>query len=202
MKKSFILLSAIILSSVVFEGCFKKGPDDPFISLHSRKARLVGDWTISAGSGKTANGTTITTWSYANPTLTSTSGSTTTTQTVTYKTSYKKDGTWTSESTTTGTIFGQTYKDVKTESGTWEFAGGVGSVKKKTQLVAATLSSVEVQTVGTTTTTTTNTYSGQESVSVFTIDELKNKTIIVKWDNSSTSGSTTSSDSGQYTLTQ
>ena len=36
----------IVLSSIlVFDGC-KRGNDDPFFSIHSRKARVTGDWAI------------------------------------------------------------------------------------------------------------------------------------------------------------
>ena len=200
MKKTIIFLSAIILSSITFEGCFKKGPDDPFISLRTRKARVVGDWTISSGSGTKPNSST---WTYANPTLTTTNGSTTTTENVIYKYSFKKDGTWASTTTTTGTMLGQSYSDVISASGTWDLGGGIGSVKKETELMSSTLSSTDVQTIGSgSSTTTTTTYTGQENISIMDIDELKNKTMILKWSNSSTSGSNTNADSGQYTLTQ
>jgi len=39
-------LILIVLGSIwIFDGC-KKGDDDPFFSIHSRKARVTGDWTI------------------------------------------------------------------------------------------------------------------------------------------------------------
>ncbi|MFI5164366.1 MAG: hypothetical protein ACHQHP_03860 [Bacteroidia bacterium] len=202
MKKTVFFLSAIILSSIAFEGCFKKGPDDPFISLHTRKGRVVGDWTVSSGSGTQVNAST-TTWTYSNPSLTSTTGSTVSTQNIVFKYSFKSDGTWSSTQTTTGTKFGQTYTDVVTESGNWDFGGGIGSIKKKTELILSKLSSTDVQTIGSATpSTTTNTYGGQDNVSIFDIDELKNKEMILKWNNSNGSGSSINSDSGQYTLTQ
>jgi hypothetical protein len=48
MKKylSIVLLIGVVLGSLTFESC-KKGPNDPFLSLRSRKARMVGDWIIS-----------------------------------------------------------------------------------------------------------------------------------------------------------
>jgi hypothetical protein len=37
----------IILATLTFSGCyFKKGEDDPLMSLRSRKARVVGEWNI------------------------------------------------------------------------------------------------------------------------------------------------------------
>ncbi|MDA3909806.1 MAG: hypothetical protein PF448_00430 [Bacteroidales bacterium] len=48
-KKSTILL--VLLSAVIlplFTGCFGVGEDDPFISLRTRKARMIGNWEVSA----------------------------------------------------------------------------------------------------------------------------------------------------------
>lgn len=48
MKKflSVVLLISVVIGSLTFESC-KKGPNDPFISLRSRKARMVGEWTVA-----------------------------------------------------------------------------------------------------------------------------------------------------------
>jgi hypothetical protein len=48
MKKniSLLLLISILFGIISLSGC-KKGPNDPFISLKSRKARVVGDWIIA-----------------------------------------------------------------------------------------------------------------------------------------------------------
>ncbi len=53
MKKFKIVgfLLILTLTSVVLEGCFKKGEEDPFISFRSRKARLSGEWTINVFTG-------------------------------------------------------------------------------------------------------------------------------------------------------
>jgi hypothetical protein len=48
-KKSTILL--VLLSAIImplFTGCFGVGEDDPFISLRTRKARMTGNWEVSA----------------------------------------------------------------------------------------------------------------------------------------------------------
>lgn len=47
-KKSTILL--VLLAVVIlpiFTGCFGVGEDDPFISLRTRKARVIGDWEVN-----------------------------------------------------------------------------------------------------------------------------------------------------------
>jgi hypothetical protein len=46
MKKTILALSCLTLLSGVFSSC-KKGENDPFLSLKSRKARVVGEWKIS-----------------------------------------------------------------------------------------------------------------------------------------------------------
>ena len=43
---SVVLLISVVFGSLTLDSC-KKGPNDPFISLRSRKARIVGDWIIS-----------------------------------------------------------------------------------------------------------------------------------------------------------
>ncbi len=43
---SILLLTAIIANVASFYGC-KKGENDPFFSIRTRKARMVGDWDIS-----------------------------------------------------------------------------------------------------------------------------------------------------------
>ncbi len=50
MRKRFVL---ILMPLIVFSGIFwscKKGPEDPGISLRSRKARICGDWHIKSGN--------------------------------------------------------------------------------------------------------------------------------------------------------
>ncbi len=49
MKKalSILVLATVVLNVVSFYGC-AKGEDDPFFSIHTRKARIVGDWDISS----------------------------------------------------------------------------------------------------------------------------------------------------------
>jgi hypothetical protein len=47
-----LILFVIIVSNVLFQaGCVRKAEDDPFISLRTRKARLVGKWELESGNG-------------------------------------------------------------------------------------------------------------------------------------------------------
>ncbi|MCY7408929.1 MAG: hypothetical protein LH473_01525 [Chitinophagales bacterium] len=46
-KLRFIVLIIIGVSFIMTWNSCKKGPEDPFFSLYSRKHRVVGDWTVS-----------------------------------------------------------------------------------------------------------------------------------------------------------
>jgi hypothetical protein len=48
MKRKLILITVIFGIIVLYSGC-KKGDEDPFISLLSRKARVCGDWKVTEG---------------------------------------------------------------------------------------------------------------------------------------------------------
>lgn len=197
--KNFVKVTAavLLLASFGLESC-KKGENDPFLSLRSRKGRVAGDWKITAGSGTDVSGSTTTTWTYDGATYTQTSGSNSTSTSMTMEYSFDKAGTWTGTTVTTGTGFSQTV----TSSGTWNFTGGVGDVKNKSQIVMMTLSETTVTVVGSSSTTSTDTYTGSDApTSINDLDELKNKEMIWKYKGSHTSGSTTSSSEGTYTAT-
>ena len=188
MKKTIVILSTILLSGIGFTGCQKKGANDPSISLHGRKARLTGEWTLSAGTSTDVSGGSTSTTTMTSTSATMTSGTVTTVYTYSDKLSFEKDGTWKEVTTASASGFMDTY----TTSGTWNWTGGVGDLKKREQIVLKTLSSSDVQTLGTATTTTADTYTGDDAPSmVYEIDELKNKELIVIWD-----GTTSSSPGG------
>ncbi|MDD3687494.1 MAG: hypothetical protein PHE56_12095, partial [Bacteroidales bacterium] len=44
---SLVLLGMIIVLPLLTTSCFKKGDEDPFFSMYTRKARVTGEWTIS-----------------------------------------------------------------------------------------------------------------------------------------------------------
>ena len=46
--KSIVLLSVLVISSITPFGC-KKGENDPFFSIRTRKARITGEWTLESG---------------------------------------------------------------------------------------------------------------------------------------------------------
>ncbi len=44
---SLVLLGMIIVLPLLTTSCFKKGEEDPFFSIYTRKARVTGEWTIT-----------------------------------------------------------------------------------------------------------------------------------------------------------
>lgn len=44
---SLVLLGMIIVLPLLTTSCFKKGEDDPFFSIYTRKARVTGKWDIT-----------------------------------------------------------------------------------------------------------------------------------------------------------
>ncbi len=71
MKKLTQSVLAILVVASSITAC-KKGEDDPFLSLRSRDARLIGEWKLTAVSGKTT--------ATGSETVTNTTGTLTTTE--------------------------------------------------------------------------------------------------------------------------
>ena len=197
MKKALIISTGIVLAGIVFEGC-KKGDGDPFLSLHSRKARVAGEWKLSTGktTDKSVSGTmtTTTTTEYtgsaANESTTIVMGSfsNTTTNSKGYTESWKfeKDG------KVSGTIVDD--GSTTTVTGVWNFTNGVGDLKNKEQLVMTFLT--------TTSGSSTSTSTGVTNDVTYDIYELKNKEMILKQTNTSSSSSGSDDFSSEMTFTQ
>lgn len=195
-----VALAALMIAGVSLESC-KKGENDPFLSLRSRKARVTGDWTVKKGEGTRTSGSTTTTWTFDGATYTQTQGSNSVSTSETITMNFEKDGTY--KMVTTITDASVNYTDVTTETGTWNFTGKIGDDKNKDHIVMRTLTSTDVTTIGSSSTTTTDTWTGDNApANVMYIDELKNKEMIFTWDGSYNNGSSTSTDKGSYTLEQ
>ncbi|MBI2968268.1 MAG: hypothetical protein HYY40_10720, partial [Bacteroidetes bacterium] len=134
----------IIFLSTVFISCFKKGEDDPFISLRTRKARIVGNWNVveySFGSNNYANFN-----NYGNSTILITfnsnyyyeayTGSIYTCGPATIKFSIKKDGKFNKQTEILRKCNGNLDEKVITiETGTWDFLNGSGENKNKEYII-------------------------------------------------------------------
>ena len=122
----FLSISAIVFAGVL-SSC-KKGEDDPFLSLRSRKARIEGTWTLTSFESRqtstSSSGTSVTTTFFDSGTETHTQTlsptgfpATTTTDVSNYTEQFifEKDGTYV-----------RTHTDsdgVMTTKGTWFFLG-------------------------------------------------------------------------------
>jgi hypothetical protein len=203
MKKILVLSLGLLFVGSTFTAC-KKGENDPFMSMKSRKARVAGEWTVSSSEGtettkenyqsggdtysvvqteaSTYNGvtnTTVTTSVITNlTTAASISDNETTTSTYTETYTFDKEGAFTYTRLTT-------YSDGssnKSESeGTWSFLGKnkTSELKSKEAIMTSTtkVTTTSTDTDGTATTNVVN-YDGMVT-QMFKIDQLKSKEMII-----------------------
>lgn len=176
------IIAGLILLSVLAGSC-RKGEDDPFLSLRSRKARVAGAWSMTDGSGSTVTtfpGSTITeSWTSDGASrnyttaYTDTSGTFTSSYSEDYKflCSFDKDGTF--------VLTEKINMEVTTKRGTWNFNEGPGK-EARTQLLLTV--SWEMLTFG-----SVQTYEGaNRPVEVFGINELRHKKMVLIKEGAST----------------
>ncbi len=183
MKTKLFLLGMCIVAASMFEGC-KKGEDDPGISFRCRKGRVAGEWKMvdfkytdtdaSGISTLTSNGATYT---YTDP-----SGSNT--GSWTWDATFEKDGTYKTTEIQDGVT--------TTTEGLWNFTGGIGDLKKKSQI---TFYETKY-----TSPATSNTYSGNYVDYAMDLKELRNKKMVWYYKVTSTSPSGTSTFEQQVTF--
>jgi hypothetical protein len=206
MKKSLSIFVIALVAIVTFDSC-KKGTNDPFLSLRSRKARVAGEWKLTSYSATKTSGSTVTKENFDGSTLTVTTGSSQpTVATLTSEYTFEKDGKVTKSEvkSTTQTWGSTTMTIVQTSSatGTWAFAGGVGDVKKKSQLIIhwTSMTTTTVTTPPGSSTVNSNVSSGTGVDEIYDIDELRNKKMVLKEIHSDGSGSSVSAVDATYTL--
>ncbi|MES2679265.1 MAG: hypothetical protein V4635_05240 [Bacteroidota bacterium] len=166
---------ALLIIQLLFSGC-KKGEDDPLISFRTRKARVVGNWTMKEGKIYSSNtlgdittisNTQIHENTYDGETEQFNAGVSvgTSTFTGTRHTTFKfeRNGNFKSEQTFgTGTTI---------LTGTWNFTNGVGKHKNKEQIVITKLS---VNYNG-----SSSASAGNKPYYTYNIKELRNKKIVL-----------------------
>lgn len=184
--KQLFLISIIIVFA--FPSC-KKGENDPFLSLRSRKARLTGEWELKAGTLTFTDISGSWTTTYNGTTATSPSG----TYLYTEKWSIKKDGSFELTNNFDG--------DISTTKGYWSFGDKVKGMdlKNKESVIFRVTSETYVNNGN----TNTGTYTGT-SCPVFTynIIELKNKVMAIKVEGTDTWSTNFDSNSGTMTFNQ
>lgn len=199
MKKTLLIALSGLMLTGAMTSC-KKGENDPFLSLKSRKARVAGEWTVTKSENydKIVNGsvTQTNTATYdgtteTNVEVTSSGGgsvSETTTSTYTVKYVFEKDGTYTQTQSSAG--------GTTVVSGNWLFLGKNKDteLKNKEAIMLTILKTVVTPTGGDAETTTET---GYNTNMVLTIDQLKSKEMVVKYADSWVDGE----DSGETTST-
>lgn len=173
MKNLKIALLLVLAAAFVLPAC-KKGENDPFMSLHSRKARVVGEWTQKSGT-VTANGT-VYTYPIANRTEVM---------------EFMSDGTYTITVVDNGST--------SIEKGAWAFSTGSKDLELKNK--EALLLYETSYTSGGSTSTYGGTYA-LSGPSVLLIDRLANKEMVIKLDGTATSGGTSYTVTGTITYEQ
>jgi hypothetical protein len=202
MKKLLFLAAGALVLTANLSSC-KKGENDPFLSLKSRKARVSGEWTVTKMEGtyssvdssdplsnysstSSYDGTTVTgTYIYAGNTVPIEPG----TYTQTY--TFEKEG---------------TFKMVQTEGtssytleGNWIFLGknkNAELAKKEAILLTITK---EVNTEDGV--SETQTFTGYDYTMTFLIDQLKSKEMILIDESTNVDGASTNTSKRTYTLT-
>ncbi len=184
-KNVLLILLAMVFIIPAFQGC-KKGENDPFLSLLSRKARLTGTWNLTKADISGVSGGSTWTNIYDGTNWIYTQGSYIDTSQGSVEVTFDKAGTY---KTTTITIH-PTYTNTDTEEGNWTFGrrNKESDYKNKECVILET-------TKTTSTGGGTTTYEGANCpIQVMVIDELKNKELIVKTDGSLTSTSTSTQE--------
>jgi len=192
------LITAVLLSLLV-SSC-RKGENDPFLSLRTRKARVAGSWVMVSGSGSTVTANPASTnteaWSFDGTTknytttYTDTSGTTSSGFTEPYKflCAFDKDGSF--------MLTEIIYTDAVTRKGTWNFNDPPGRKDDRTMLMLSTnwLMSPfgDVQT-----------FEGAHCpVNCYDINELRNKRMVLTMEGSITERGTTTTKKATIVLEQ
>jgi hypothetical protein len=191
MKNLIILTLSISLFGGVFTAC-KKGENDPFIYMKSRKARLAGEWKMVSSedvitftgtdseysyvetSTEAYDGTTLTTTTQLK--VTSSAGTVEDSQTKTKK--YTESFTFEKDGTYTKTHF-DTESGLSTkEEGYWSFMSknkAAGIKKKEAIALTATKTTNSDGSIG-------STNDEPDYADIFVIDQLKSNEIVFKYD--------------------
>jgi hypothetical protein len=202
MKKLLFLAAGALVLTANLSSC-KKGENDPFLSLKSRKARVTGEWTVTKMESTYSNvnsedpslnssGTS----SYNGTTATSTytyDGNTTAQDPETYTQTFtfEKDGTF-SMIYAAGTA---SY----TVEGNWIFLGKNKNAELgKKEAIMLTTTKETYSEAGD---SQTESFTGYQNTMTFLIDQLKSKEMILIDESTNVDGVETSTDKSTYTLT-
>ncbi|MEW6468733.1 MAG: hypothetical protein AB1458_07400 [Bacteroidota bacterium] len=186
---------AVIGLTAVLASC-KKGEGDPFLSVHSRKARVTGEWKMAKGQSEntyTSSGnTTVTTTTYDGSNMTQSvvvnSGTpVTSTATYTQNMTIDKDGTFSMTEVDDGVT--------TTVTGRWNFTSGVGKSSKNRERII--LYYENINSGGNSTV-----FTGNVVPVVMEIYSLKSKEMVLQFNYSNTDANSTDTTTQEWTYTQ
>ena len=196
----YIAIASLAITAGLTTSC-KKGENDPFLSLSSRKARLTGEWTVSSSNSKYTNtsgsNTTISVNDFNGSTNTYTytfnglSSSSTENKTIEF--TINRDGSFTKITTNT------TDEEKYEETGIWTFAGKDKTSEYKNKEVVVFYTQKTVYTDLSDNSTSTEETTSVNFGDTYVIDQLKGKEIIFK--SNSTYTGNTSSNTSESTMT-
>lgn len=197
MKKIALLTLAAFLIAGAVSSC-KKGEDDPFLSIRSRKARLAGEWTLTKMEGKktTSSGgiSTVITKNFTGSALTTVTAVTVMGTTVSSSdtTVFSQAYTFEKNGTYSRTDTGE--DGITSIEGTWIFAGKSkkNELKKKEAILLTVTSSKS---------TGTTSYTGLDG-DFLVLKQLKKKEMVITTSESVTSGTSVSTSDYTYTFSK
>lgn len=183
-KKTINIFAALLLMLPIITNC-KKGENDPFLSLKSRKSRLTGEWELKEGKITETSGGSTTTYTYNGTQQTVSSSLGSFTFDYTEKITFEKDRSYEKVTVDDG--------DTETIKGEWYWIG------KNKNLDLKNKEAVGITELQYTSSGGTTTYTGVYADDILVIDQLKNKEMVIK--RSYTSSSSGSSTSREETFT-
>jgi hypothetical protein len=200
MKKVFTVFIVAALIAPMFTGCyFKKGEEDPTMSLKSRKARACGKWTLiewtQTSTSTSTGGSSTSSLSFSGSSLVETYASGSYTAIYSESMEILKDGTYEYSSN----MSSEGYSVIESGSGTWSFvtADKDNGIANKERIILTNTQYTETETYSGSSDTEVYTASGDpSSVAIQRIDKLSSKELIISRDY------TKNSDGDLYTITE
>lgn len=191
-RKLTLVALAIIFAMPLFNSC-KKGDDDPFLSIYSRKSRIAGEWEMTKGTQVQSDNGDVLNWNYNNGSFSVSMDGNSYTGTYTYQFSIEKAGTfkldqsWTADGSTISTSQeGSWYFLYKNKDNDLKNKEAVAFQTNKTTQSGSGMSYIY-------------TYKGDD-LRVFLITELKNKEMKLERDYSYSYSSHNETDKEEYTF--
>lgn len=199
----YIAIASIAITASLSTSC-KKGENDPFLSLSSRKARLSGEWTVSSSYSKSTNTSGSNTMININDfngsvntyTYTFNGLATSSTENKTIEFTINRDGSF--SKTTVNTTDEEKYE----ETGIWTFAGKDKTSEYKNKEVVVFYTQKTVYTDLTDNSTSTEETTSVNFGDTYVIDQLKGKEVIFKASQSSSDNSNSNTSESTMTLTK